>query len=69
MKFTIITKQTKHERITSEVTMEVYQQICGLQRSGVRPQYVELSREELMTLLQNPKVGIKVVAAMSDIKQ
>lgn len=66
MKLTITTVKTKHVNVKAEYTFHIYDNIQGLQKDYVRPQTVELNREELAALIQNPKLGLDIVSIMGE---
>lgn len=60
--FTIRSTQQETTKITFQIN--IGQSICGLQKSGQRPQSVTLTSTELGYLIKDNKYGMMVVAAL-----
>jgi hypothetical protein len=65
MIFNFLIRQTQQETTTTTFHINIGQLICGLQKSGQRPQSVTLTSTELMYLLKDNRYAMMVVAALA----
>lgn len=67
MKLRILVVENQCTRTESILTLPVGAQLCGIQKSGVRPTEVTLTRRELVEILHNPEwARIQLVPCMID---
>lgn len=64
MNFNFTIRRTQQETTKITFQINIGQSICGLQKSGQRPQSVTLTSTELEYLMKDPKYGMMVVSAL-----